>query len=169
MTYVTLPTIGIDLTQLGVIGGSALNASTPTKIPQFAVGTICLANDGVYQYVSAGGTVAQYDMVKIKNDFSIVSGTTTLLPSTEPAKVGVANMVAFTSGQYGWVFVGPGLVTVNVAASCVQDVKLYTTATPGVVDDSATTLINGLKLIATIVGAAASPCVAECQLGTVLA
>lgn len=165
MSYITEASpIGVDLTQLGI------GSSTAEKlIPAFAVGTKVKCNDGIYQYIKASGTVAINDMVKISNTFTAASGTTTLLPSTEPAKVGVANQVAFIVNQYGWVFVGPGLVTVNVAASCVQDVKLYTTATAGVVDDAATTLINGLKLITTIVGAAASACVAECELGTVLA
>lgn len=165
MPYVTSQTIGVALGLVGNGDGTTAGGTTPMQ----AVGTKVVCNDGVYQYVKAAGTIAQYDLVKIRNDFTVVSGTTTLLPSTEPAKVGVANQTGFTSGQYGWVFVGPGLVTVNVAASCVQDVKLYTTATPGVVDDASTTLINGLKLVTTITTAAASPCIAECELGTVLA
>lgn len=155
----------VDLTAVGLAPASTANA----LIPAFAVGTKVKCNDGVYQYVKALGTIALNDFVTISNAFGATSATTTTNPSTQPSKCGVANQVAAIVNQYFWVFVGPGLVTVNVAASCVQDVKLFTTATPGVVDDSATTLINGLKLIATIVGAAAAPCVAECELGTVLA
>lgn len=157
--------LGVDLTAIG--NGDGTTAGK--LIPAYAVGTKVIANDGVYQYVKATGTIAINDLVKITNTFGATSGTTTLLPNTEPAKCGVANQAALIVNQYGWVFVGPGLVTVNVLASCVQDVKLYTTSTAGNVDDSATTLVNGLKLITTIVGAAASPCVAECELGTVLA
>jgi hypothetical protein len=167
MTYITEASpAGVDLTQLGA--GNVLFVN-PTTTPGYPLGMKVRGNDGTYQYVQASGTVALYDLVKISNTFTIASGTTTLLPNTEPAKCGVANQTAFTANQYGWVFVGPGKVTVNVAASCVQDVKLYTTGVAGVVDDSATTLVNGLKLITTIVGAAASPCIAECELGTVLA
>ena len=160
MAFLTDPVIAVDLT----------NVST---VPQQNVGDKHQANDGVYQYVKTTATVAQYALVKIQNDFTIVEGTTSLLPSTEPAKVGIAQ-VAFAgttnTPNYGWVFVGPGQnVSVKAAALCAQDVKLYTTGTAGVVDDSATTLINGLKIVTTITGAAATPCIAECELGTVLA
>lgn len=137
-------------------------------VPHQPLGMRGIADTGVYQYVQASTAVAQYDLVKISNTYTVASGTTTLLPSTEPAKCGIAQ-VAIVASSYGWVFVGPGQATCNVLASCVQDVKLYTTGTAGNVDDSATTLINGLKLITTIVGAAASPIIAECELGTVLA
>lgn len=169
MPYAITPIIGIDLTQVGAPDSPGISTAASKKIPQYALGTKLLFNDGVYQYVKAAGAITQYDLVKIQNDFTIVSGTTTVLPSTEPAKVGVSNQSALLTDECAWIFVGPGLVTVNVAASCVQNVKLYTTAVAGVVDDSATTLINGLKLITTITLAAASPCIAECELGTVLA
>ncbi len=166
MSYAITPTIGIDLTQIGQ------GAETAQKLlPAYALGTKAIFNDGVYQYCKAAGTVAAGDLVKISPEagaYTFVSGTTTLLPSTEPAKVGVATL-AFTSGQYGWIFVGPGLVSVFCETSCAQDVKLYTHATAGHVDDTATTLINGLKLITTITTAAVSPCVAECELSTVIA
>lgn len=157
--------LGVDLTAIG--NGDGTTAGK--LVPAFAVGTKVIANDGVYQYLKALGTIAINDFITVSNAFGATSATTTTNPSTLPSKCGVANQAAFIVNQYGWFFVGPGLVSVNVAASCVQDVKLYTTAVAGVVDDSATTLINGLKLITTIVGAAVSPCVAECELGTVLA
>lgn len=168
MSYIISATIGVDFTQLGI------GSSTAQKlIPAYALGTKLVANDGVYQYlqVAASTTIAPYELVKIGNDFTAIAGTTTLLPSTEPAKCGVNNVsgATLTAGQCAWFFVGPGLVTVLCAASCVHNVKLYTTGTQGVVDDASTTLVNGLKLIATITSAAASPCVAECELGTVLA
>lgn len=164
MSYTTIPVVGIDFTAIG----SPSDFVAPTTIPQYAPGMKLQANDCTYQYIKAASAIAQYDLVKISNTFTAASATTTTNPSTEPAKCGAAQ-VAIAANAYGWVAVGPGLMTVNVAASCVQDVVLYTTATAGVVDDSATTRINGLKLIATITSAAASPCIAECELGTVLA
>lgn len=162
-TFSTNAAIATRLTQVGTPDNTL--GTTPAE----NLGEKRPFNDGVYQYLKASGTVAQYALCKIANDFTIAEGTTTLLPSTEPAKVGIPQ-VALTVGQYAWVFVGPGKnVSVKAAASCVQDVKLYTTATAGVVDDAATTLINGLKIVTTIVGAAATPCIAECELGTVLA
>lgn len=162
MSYIIDATIGTSLTL------TTGELSAGGQGPLFAVGTRRVANDGVYQYVHANGAIAQYAMVKIDDDFEAAEGTTTLLPNTEPAKVGIAQ-VAFADNDYGWVFVGPGLATCKVAALCAQDVKLYTTATPGVVDDASTTLINGLKLITTVVGASSVPVEAACELGTVLA
>jgi hypothetical protein len=113
----------------------------------------------LYQYCKGAATIAQYEYVKISTDsnYTITSMTTTTNPSTEPAQVGCSQNSGITSSTYGWIFRGYGLHTGKFAASCVQDVKIYTTATSGVVDDSATTLVNGLKLITTIVGAASVP------------
>lgn len=122
-----------------------------------------------YQYVKASAAIAANQYVKISGDglFTAAEGTTTLLPSTEPAMVGCAQ-TAIASGSYGWV-VRKGYHIGNFAASCVQDVKIYTTATAGVVDDSSTTLIQGLKLITTITSAAASPAFACMDMVTVAA
>lgn len=157
MSFISTPVVGIDLT------------ATSTSI-QYGLGSKFIANDGVYQYVKASAAVAQYAFLKISSDgnWTVAEGTTTTNPSTEPAKCAIAQ-VAIASASYAWVFVGPGLATCKFAASCVQDVKIYTTATAGVVDDSSTTLVNGLKLITTITSAAASPCWAACELTTAAA
>lgn len=152
MSYVIDSVIAQDLTQVDTI-------------PRQAPGTILKANDGTYQYVKATTAVAQYAMVKIADQVACVEGTTTNLPSTEPCAVGIAQ-IAIAASSYGWVFVGPGLATCKVAASCVQDVKLYTTATPGVVDDTATTQIEGLTLLTTVTGAANAAVQASQKLAT---
>lgn len=122
-----------------------------------------------WQYVKGGGTIAQYEYVKISTDgnFTATSMTTTTNPSTEPAQVGCVQVSGgLTSSLYGWVFRGYGAHTGKFAASCVQNVKIYTTATNGVVDDAATTLISGLKLITTITSAADAPAWASGDLTT---
>ena len=149
-----------------------LNLTYSTALPPpFAVGTTHTDPQGrIWQFVKGNATIAQYEYVKISGDgnFLITSMTTTTNPSTEPASVGCVQVSGgFTSSLYGWVFRGFGLHTGKFAASCVQDVKIYTTATAGVVDDSATTLIPGLKLITTIVGAQAAPAFASGLLRTV--
>lgn len=143
-----------------------------TTLALFPVGQIHFDTLGrMFQYCKGGATIAQYEYVKVSTDsnYTITSMTTTTNPSTEPAEVGCVQISGFTSSTYGWVFRGFGLHTGKFAASCVQDVKIYTTATNGVVDDSATTLINGLKLITTIVGAASVPAWAATKMTTVVA
>lgn len=130
-----------------------------SSTPKAVVGQFHIDNLGRYwQYVKASAAIAQYEYVKVSTDsnYTISSMTTTTNPSTEPASVGCAQ-TAFASGDYGYVFRGHGYHIGKFAASCVQNVKIYTTATNGVVDDAATTLVAGLKLITTITGAADSP------------
>lgn len=138
-----------------------LTVTSTSAVAGPKVGTLYWDEYGrLWQYVKGGATIAQYEYVKISTDgnFTITSMTTTTNPSTEPAQVGCVQVSGgFTSSLYGWVFRGFGAHTGKFAASCVQDVKIYTTATSGVVDDAATTLVNGLKLITTITGAASSP------------
>lgn len=134
----------------------------------YNLGYMFRADDGtVWQYVKAAAAHTIYDYVKISAAYLTTSATTTTNPSTEPAMVGCCQ-VAFASGDYGWV-VRQGNHTGRFAAACVQDVKIYTTATAGVVDDSATTLINGLKLITTIVDAGNSAALATCLMTTAAA
>ena len=135
--------------------------------PLFKVGIKTTDTEGgVWQYVKAASAVALGAYVKISSDglFTIAEGTTTLLPSTEPSLVGCAQ-VAFADNEFGWVC-RSGSHLGKFAASCVQNVKIYTTATAGVVDDTATTQILGLKLITTIVGAATVPAFATCEMVT---
>lgn len=137
-----------------------------TSTPLFPLGTWHRDQLGRnWQYCKGGATIAQYEYVKISTDsnFSISSLTTTTNPSTEPAEVGCVQASGCTSSTYGWVFRGGGLHTGKFAASCVQNVKIYTTGVNGVVDDTATTLVNGLKLITTITSAADSPAWAACE------
>jgi hypothetical protein len=153
--------VAVDLTQ------------APSTSQLFTPGRIYWDENGrLWQFVKGAATIAQYEYVKVSTDgnFTITSMTTTTNASTEPAEVGCVQATGgFTSTKYGWVFRGFGAHTGLFAASCVQDVKIYTTATNGVVDDSATTLVNGLKLITTIVGAAASPAWASGKLLTAVA
>lgn len=155
MAYLSRAPMGVDLT-------------LTTTTAQYDLGTPYNASNGEYVYVKASGAVAQYALVKISSDgnWTAAEGTTTLLPSTEPAMVGVAQ-VAIADTSYGWVWRGKGIARCKFAASCVQDVKIYTTATGGVVDDAATTLVNNLKLITTITSATDSPCFAGGLLTTV--
>jgi hypothetical protein len=146
--------------------GARLRETSTTKL--FDLGSSTYDDLGSrWEYVQASAAIAQYAYVKVTAAFAAAEGTTTLLPSTEPARVGCAQ-VAFAINEYGWV-VRSGQHTGKFAASCVQDVKIYTTATAGVVDDAATTLINGLKLITTITGAANAAAFASCDMTTVAA
>lgn len=125
---------------------------------------VCTSNGAEYQYVRADEALAQYAAVKIDDDFEC-SELTTTLSGAEPTRVGVPQ-IAFADTEYGWVAIS-GPLTVLAAANCAADVKVYTTATAGVIDDAATDLVQGLKLTAACGGAqAATAAFASCRMVT---
>src|SRR5690606_14854717 len=85
--------------------------------------------------------------VAIDENFQAVMGTKALADAGH--QVGFAQ-VAFSDNDFGWVCVhGPGNITVRVLASCAADVQLYTTGTPGALDDTSAsqTLLRGVVLV----------------------
>ena len=136
----------------GIMGISLTD--TPTTGGVFPLGTEVLASDGAtYKHVKASAAVAAYAAVKIDDDGQIAE-LTTALSGAEPTRVGFAQ-AAFASADYGWVVVS-GPCTVLVSASCAADVKIGTTATAGVIDDTYTDLVQGLKLTTACGGAQAA-------------
>lgn len=130
----------------------------------FALGDIISANGAEYMYVRADEALAQYAAVKIDDDYEC-SELTTTISGAEPTMVGCPQ-VAFADTEYGWVAIS-GSFSIIGAASCAADVKLYTTATAGVVDDTATDLIQGLKIKTTLGGAQATAAAfATCRMHT---
>jgi len=96
-------------------------------------GTVVTLDDGgMAVYVQAASNISQYNAVLIPNTNIATNATTAR--SASPKRVGFAQ-VSIASGQYGWVQLG-GKVRVNVSASCLPAVALYTTTTEGVLDDA---------------------------------
>lgn len=151
---------------MGKIGFADLSSTSTDQ--KFPLGAIYEEEDCVYQYVHAAGSIAQYNLVTMDADFEAADGTTTT-SGARPTRCGVAQ-IAFADNDYGWVPIGPFPESkgfkVNAAASCAANVKLYTTATDGVVDDAATDLVAGLVLTETITTAAAATCEAVQRLVT---
>lgn len=128
MAYVISGQLGVDPT-LDITG---------TTTPQHVVGSRVRMSDGTeWVYLKASATIAQYDVC-----VSVDNATTQGITST----LGLRGMAiclaqqAFVSGEYGWFLVSNPLGStdykVNTAASCTVDIKLATTATAGVLDDT---------------------------------
>lgn len=105
-----------------------------------------IGDDGKkWVYVQASGAIDQYDYVTIDEDGQATAGAKAGVDDAH--KIGVA-AAAFADDEYGWVQVyGP--TTVNVKASASADAALYTSATAGHLDSTATTAqtkINGIVL-----------------------
>lgn len=140
---------------------------------QSALGTTVEVKGATYGYFKASGAIAAYALCTVENDWDAVEGTTT----TSGAKPTLCCIPQFSvaDGEYFWAPVGPfgpyredGVTKFKVlaAALCAASVKLYTTATDGVVDDAATDLIAGLLLTETITDAEAADCIAVQRLVT---
>lgn len=121
----------------------------------FALGTTVEVKGATYRYFLAGGAIDAFDACTVNNAFTAVKGTTTT-SGARPTLVCIPQF-AVASGEYFWAPVGPFQLRedgqtafrVNALTLCAADVKLYTTATGGAVDDTATDLIAGLVLTAT--------------------
>lgn len=134
MTYSVTPSAGV-------------NIADPTNLnADFAVGATVLTNDGGQaMYIKASGAITAGDVLLISPAGVAVGITTTNSDNVATAAyfIGVAH-VSIADGSYGWACrQGVPLAGINVAANCVLGVPLYTTATAGRVDDTAT---NGLLL-----------------------
>lgn len=142
--------------------GARFEETSTTLI--FRLGEKCVDSEGgEWVYGQANGAIVAFDAVKVDNDYQLAALTTTI-SGAEPTSVGLAQ-VAFADNEYGWVFVGNGGgvgsgIKVNALTLCATDVKLYTTATAGKVDDTATDLIQNLTLCTT--NAAGGTVATEC-------
>lgn len=117
-----------------IVNGFAYPALTSTDdTAAVTPGTMVTLDDGgMAVYVRAASAIAQYNAVLIPNTNIAVNATTARAADTK--RVGFAQ-VSIASGYYGWVHLG-GKVRVNVSASCLPAVALYTTSTEGRLDDA---------------------------------
>jgi len=117
-----------------IVNGFAYPALGYTESsPSVNVGTVVTLDDGgMAVYVRAASAISQYNAVLIPNTNIATNATTAR--SADTKRVGFAQ-VSIASGDYGWVQLG-GKVRVNVSASCLPGVALYTTTTEGRLDDA---------------------------------
>jgi hypothetical protein len=148
MPNVTSGVIGVSLTQTDAT-------------PKFTVGTTVQLNDGgqAMYVLSSTSAVSTYAAVAINADGTVDMLTTTNAATTP--RIGFAQ-TSIATGFYGWVQTG-GVVKVNLAANCDDNVPLFTTGTPGVLDDATVTAgyVMGLINTVTISNATAVTCVGQ--------
>lgn len=120
---------------------------------QFARGTQVMGTDGaLFEYVNTLSAIGEGNVVGIDESGNASNLTTTL--ATTVKKAGAAQ-VSIAVSSFGWIQ-RTGKMNFKVAASCVMDVLLFTTATPGVLDDATISgaVLPGLNLITSTVSAA---------------
>lgn len=153
------------------LAGYSLTASDGTS-SKAGLGDIANICGAVYMYGIADAAIAAYACAAFQNDYDAAELTTTI--SGARPTLCIIPQFAVADNEYFWGAVGPfflredGSTTfkVKAALNCADSVKLYTTATAGVVDDTATDLIAGLLLTETITTAEAADCIAVQMLVT---
>ena len=111
----------------------------------FAKGTqVQTTQGGLFEYCNTLSAIAAYNAVCIDDNGNASNLTTTNAASYK--KVGVAQ-ISIAVSCYGWIQ-RAGKTIVNVAANCQDFVALFTTATPGVLDDVTVSeaLVLGLNI-----------------------
>lgn len=139
---------------------NALPALTDiTSTAQIAKGTRATTSDGGEAvYIQALSEISTFAAVAIFADSTAQMLTTT--NSATSKRIGFAQ-TSIASGYYGWVQTS-GVVKINLATNCDDNVPLYTTATAGVLDDAvvSTGLVLGVTNTVTISNATAVTCIA---------
>lgn len=137
-------TLGVDVT--------VETSSVPMKL-----GTKIECDDGnTYILVQANGAIDAYAACALDEGHEVAELTTA--SSGAVPTVVVVPQIAITDDYYAWAVLKGKSFSVLALASCALNVKVYTTSTPGAIDDSAsgTDLIQGLRLNATNGGSTAA-------------
>lgn len=93
-------------------------------------------------YVQASNSITAFDAIAIKATYK--AAPLTLTNAQTAVEVGFAQSAVGTKGDYAWALKS-GRPVIRLAAACEKDVKLYATATGGVLDDATSSaLIAGL-------------------------
>lgn len=122
-----------------------------------------------FVYVQSSGAIAQFDFAVVDEDGTARSTTDTISDARDGQRAGIAPQ-AIAANSYGWLcYNGSGSdIKVNVLASCVANVPLFTTSTSGALDDaSANERVSGLVILSTNGGSTAAVLcsLADCRLG----
>lgn len=149
-----------------------LSASDGTT-PQAALGQEINVKGAQWRYIKASAAIAAYACSVIAADGTAAEATTTNVGTPARPTALCVPQFALAADEYGWAPVGPfgpyredGSTKFKVlAGNAATSVRLYTTATAGVLDDAVTTgLIAGLSLTETVTTQEAADCVAASRL-----
>lgn len=135
------------MTSFASNGTLGTDFSSTTTSPEFAVGQTVLATDGgEWVYVKAAEAIDQYHSVAVTAAFLAYKLTNT---NAVQDNFYASAQIAFAADAYGWVAKRLIGGYIRVKASCAKNVALYTTATAGELDDTATSIafrIDGVQI-----------------------
>jgi hypothetical protein len=137
---------------------------------QFGLGDEYNSGGNYYKYFKSGGVIAANALCTTTGNTHVAVEGTTTTAGVIPGIYCIPQFAVAAADEYFWAPIGPfGLkddgttFKVLAALNCATNVRLYTTATAGVVDDAVTAgIVAGLRLSETITTAEAADCTA-CQ------
>jgi hypothetical protein len=146
---------------MSALVGTGIKVDETTTTAKFKLGELRFTEDGRgWVYIQADEAVEQYDACVIHSDWGVSEATdTTAAVGTGSGKMICVPQVAIASGSYGWGCVrSNGDATVNADALCAAYTQLYTSATGGVLSDTADNdvTVSGIVLTATLATGASS-------------
>ena len=142
MSFITDGTLGVKVDRVDVSAAFSVGIRKPGNE----------ASEWIYIEVASG--ISQYDAVMINQSSKAVPLTTTNAASSK--MIGFAQ-TSMASASYGWVALQGNNIKVKLAANCAPNVRLYTTATAGVLDDAIVSagFVEGVNATVTISNATA--------------
>lgn len=162
------------MASLGHVNLSASDGTTPLH----KVGDLHEEKGAFFVYCKSGAAIAANAACTVSNAGVAVAGTTTT-SGAKPTLVVIPQFAVAATDEYFWGWNGGTAITKPdhttkfkvLAANCAHSVKIYTSATDGVVDDDsgAGDLIHNLLLTETVTTQEAADCIAVGRFGTNLA
>ncbi len=124
-----------------------------TSDQKFPLGAQVTTTTGVFEYVQVLSAISTWNAVAI--DAGSLASNLTSTNALLIRRVGVAQ-ISIAISCYGWVQ-RTGDMRVNVAQLCQDFVPLFTTSTPGVLDDATVSecLVLGINLVTSTTTASA--------------
>lgn len=132
MAYATTPLIGVDLTATFTDLTSADNSGKTPSLGE----EVNTDDGGAALFVLAGSAITKSMTLHVTSANSANPITTALAPTA--GRVAFAEYAGIASGSYGWVKLR-GKVSILALAACNAGVPLYTSDSPGVLDDATAT------------------------------
>jgi len=153
MAYGITPTIGVDLTATFTDLTSADNSGRTPSLGE----EVITDDGGSALFVKAGSAITKSMTLHVTSANSAAPITQAL--AITPGRIAFAEYAAIAAGSYGWVKTR-GKVSILALASCNANVPLYTSDSPGVLDDATTTAtnfqVNGVMLESSAGGSTAT-------------
>jgi hypothetical protein len=148
----------VDFNVDGKLGVSLTETEATTSLKRFSIGETVTANENSkFMYTRAASTVAQYDVLGVLSNNTVVPLTLDNA-SANGGAVAFAQ-TAIASGSFGWVALQGNKLLINCATACGDSVPLFATTTGGAVDDatgaSGVGYIAGIRTLSTISNATA--------------